>query len=103
MRFCLSLLPVIGSVFVCQGVLHAEGDPAPAQKESVAPAKKKKPHFAGARRPDDTPKPARRQKRVKSPWYQSKTQPKTAKKEADIQDAIELPEERPHFIKTSGS
>lgn len=99
MRFWLSLLSVIASLLACQGVLNAEGDAAPAQKESLQTAKKKKPHFAGARKPEDKPKPVRRHKRVKSPWYQSKTQPKTAKKEADIRDEVELPEERPHFIR----
>lgn len=83
------------------GVLQAgEGERSVPQESVSQPMKKRKPHFVGVRR-EASLKSARKHKRIKSPWYQSKTQPKTAKQEASIQDPVELPEERPHFIKAT--
>ena len=71
------------------------------------PPKKMKPHYAGARRPQPKPKLPEGEKKksshVKNPWFSSKTHPKVEKKErAEEKRAVsQLPDDRPHFIKTS--
>jgi hypothetical protein len=69
--------------------------------------KKLKPHYAGARRAPDKVKSNEDEKktsRVKNKWFSSKTHPRAEKKEvAEVTEegSIELPDDRPHYTKTS--
>jgi hypothetical protein len=71
--------------------------------------KRRKPHFAGVRRPlEEAPKaldPEKTSKKAKSPWFSSKTQPKNDKKQtvSTESDSTELPSDRPYFRKVGNT
>lgn len=62
--------------------------------------KRQKGHYAGARRPPVTPPQERKTSgKVKNPWFSSRTQPKTGKKEVVKDAPAESPEDRPFYTK----
>jgi hypothetical protein len=87
-----------------------EGEESSEKKETPAAAqeapsaqKKMKPHFAGVRRSPETP--PKKTRKIKNQWFSSKTQPKADRKEGrkEKEEAAELPEDRPYFVKTQYS
>src|SRR5581483_222563 len=83
-----------------------KGEIAKVEAEKTVLPKRAKPHFAGVRRtPETESKPATPQKKsrkIKNEWFSSKTQPKNEKKTpAPSEERVELPDDRPYFVKTS--
>ena len=82
--------------------------PPAAKEEEAKPElpKKTKPHFAGVRRTIETAEstPPKKSRKIKNEWFSSKTQPRSEKKHAAVQNEeapAELPADRPFFVKAS--
>lgn len=71
-----------------------------AEPEQQPLPKRRKPHFAGAKRPPESkPRDPNKPRKMKNQWFSSKTQPKE-KKTAQVQKvSAELPADRPYFTK----
>lgn len=77
--------------------------PSKQERPGASPEEMKvKPHYAGVRRPQ--PKPKKKSSKIKNEWFSSKTHPKTDKKKIAVEEdedssAVELPEDRPFYIR----
>ena len=110
------------AIFCCTGIVADEGAALSEEKSSsnsdrpsviLSPSshgggdsstsEKQRAHFAGARRPSAVGKfkKSSRSKKIKSPWFSSKTYPKAERKDDLSEETPFLPEDAPHFIRRS--